>query len=706
MNYIGDAISHQMIIKGLTEGHWYYTNDRLGFPFGTELYDFPTADHLQLLLYKMIGFVSGGDPALTVNLGYLAGYILIAVIAYLVLCTIGARPLIAGAIGILYAFLPYHLMRGTGHLFLSGYFAVPLAVLVILRQYDQPAFLTPDPTHPKGHRWSWNHRWGWLAVAFLIIIGTTGFYYAAFTGLFLLATLFLRLIIQRNRTAAASTIFLCAVLGLTVLADLAPTFIYQAANGINEMAVNRTYLETELYAIKPIQLLLPIPNHRIEAFRAPVQTALATGNSGEGPFSIGLVAAFGLAVAILRGLARIGLSSPRDEYSRTLDNLGVLTIGAILGASVGGFFAGFGLLGLTYIRAWNRMTVFVAFFALAVVALVIDRWVRRNDFGFAVVALMSGILVFVGVFDQSGAPSALVDDARAVLWESDRAFFQAVESDVGPNAAIYQLPHVPYPEFSGPNRISDYDHLRGYLHTETLNWSYGGMKGRVPDWQARIDTLGTEAQLRAIALMGFDGLYVDRFGFADNGAVLESEVEAATGIEPIVSSDNRLAFFNIEELAHGIRSNTPATEKEAILAALQAPPIQVEYGPGFHGMEGDGEHTWSWATQEAILELSNPSEGTRSIILSTELRTGHEAPSRVTVRTPGQRKDLQVSNTTGCLHTQLDLPPGTTTVTFETDAPRVESPTDQRDLRLQVRDLDAYDADWLSYLETSQASSC
>ena len=254
--------------------------------------------------------------------------------------------------------------------------------------------------------------------------------------------------------------------------------------------------------------------------------------------------------------------------------------------------------------------------------------------------------------------------------------------------------------------ISDYDHFRGYLHTETLNWSYGGMKGRVPNWQARIDTMGTEAKLRAIALMGFDGLYIDRYGYRDGATALQTELEEATVTKPTISADDRLVFFNIEELAHEIRSNTPATEKEAILAALQAPPIQVEYGPGFHGVEGDGDHTWSWATQQAILELSNPSEGTRSIILSTELRTGQETPSRVTVRTPGQRVEVQVSNTSGCLHAELALPPGTTTVSFETDAPRVESSTDQRDLRLQVRDLDAYDADWLSYLETPQASSC
>jgi phosphoglycerol transferase len=705
--YGGDANGYLTIVKGLANGHWYYTDDRLGHPFGMEMYDFPTADHLQILIYKAIGSVVGGDPALTVNLGYLAGYILIAVTAYLVLTTLGVRPIIAGAIGILYAFLPYHLTRGTNHLFLSGYFAVPLAVLVVLRQYDQPAFLMPDQTHSNRYRWSWRHGWGWLAVGFLIMIGTTGFYYAIFTGLFLIATLVFRLISERDRAAAASTLFLCTILGLTILADLAPTFSYQAANGVNEISVNRTYSDTELYALKPLQMLLPTHNHRVEVLRSPAIKALTTNTTGEGPHSLGLVAAVGLMMVVLRTLARIGVSTPREPHSRTLDKLGVLTIGAILGASVAGFAAGFGLLGLTYIRAWNRITVFVAFFTLAVVALVIDGWTRRSRIGLGAITTISALLVVVGVYDQTPPPSPALDQETAAAWENDRDFFQTVEADVGPNAAIYQLPHVQYPEGGGPHKMIDYDHIRGYLHTDTLSWSYGGVKGRVPEWQTRINTLDTTDKLRAIALMGFDGLYIDRYGYPDGAAALQTELEGATGTTPTISADNRLVFFNIEELANQIRSDTPAAERDGIITALEAPPIQVEYGTGFHGMEGDGTHSWSWATQQANLELSNPSERTRSIILSTELRTGHETPSRVTVRTPGQRVEVQVSNTTGCLRAELALPPGSTTVSFETDAPRVEATGgDPRDLHLQVLNLTADDPAWLSYLDAPQARSC
>jgi phosphoglycerol transferase len=701
--YLGDANGYLMIVKGLANGHWYYTNDRLGYPFGMELYDFPTGDHLQLLVYKTIATLVGGDAALAVNLGYLAGFIVIAVVAYLVLCTLGARPVIAAAIGILYAFLPDHFLRGTVHLFLAGYFAVPLAILVILRQYDRPAFLTPDPTRANRYRWSWRHPWGWLAVGILVIVGTTGFYYAVFTGLFLIATLVFRFISERDRTATASTLFLCTILGLTILADLAPTFIYQAAHGVNAMAVNRSYGEIEFYALKPIQMLLPSQSHRIAPLASLMNRAMTPGQA---PQSLGLVAALGLVIVVLRTLARIGVSSPQDPHSRTLDKLGVLTIGAILGASVAGFAAGFGLLGVTYIRAWDRITIFVAFFTLAVVALVIDGWARRKHIGFGAIAVICAGLVVVGVYDQTPPSSHTLDEARIAAWQNDREFFQAIETEMAPDAAIYQLPHVLYPEGGNTYQMIDYDHLRGYFHTETLKWSYGATKGRAPDWQTRIQTLDTTDQLTAIALMGFDGLYIDRYGYPDGAAALQTELEDATETRPTVSADDRMLFFNIAELAHQIRADTPAEEREAIITALQSEPVQVAYGPGFYGIETDGVQSWSWATQHAQLDVVNPSQDTRQVVVAMGFQTGYESPSTLTVQLPGQDVDVQVSDTSGCLHTTLDLPPGTTAITFDTDAAAVEANSDPRDLRFRVLDIVVEDEATAGFVVSQQLESC
>jgi phosphoglycerol transferase len=705
LGYVGDAIWYQMIIKGLDEGHWYYTNDRLGFPYGLEMYDFPTGDHFQLLIYKVIGTIVGGDPALTLNIGYLGGFMAASVIAYLVLYQLNVRPAISVASGVLFAFLPYHFVRGPYHLFLSGYFMIPLAVLIILRQYDRPAFLIPDSSDSLAHHWSWRDRWGWLALTSLIVIGTTGFYYAIFTGLFLIATMVFRFFGERNRTAALSTLLLCSVLGLVILADLAPTFIYQSIRGVNEQAVNRTYESIEVYALKPIQLLLPIPNHRIEQLRSPIAKVLEAGGTSEGAQGLGLVGAIGIMIVVIRTLALIGISTIQGPHSRTLDRLGVLTVGAILGASVGGFAAGFGVIGLTEIRAWNRISVFVGFFALAVVALAMDAWTRRRNLNIVAVVAIAAVTIAIGVLDQTGAASQGADDARAASWESDRAFIQAIESGIEPGSAVYQIPYMPYPETSAPNLMVDYDHLRGFLHSETLSWSYAAMKGRVPEWQPRVNSLGANRMLRAIILMGFDGLYIDRLGYADGATALESEVARVSGIAPLTSNDGRLLFFNLETLADQVRTETSASTVAGVTSALRMAPVQVTFGEGFYAAETDGVTSWSWASQNAQLVLVNPSEVSRSVIMDMDLRTGYESPAEVAVALGGNRKTASVSNSTGHIRMALDLPPGSTVVSFETDAAKVETPGDPRNLHVQVLNFIADDASWLQFIESDDPSS-
>ncbi len=53
-------------------------------------------------------------------------------------------------------------------------------------------------------------------------------------------------------------------------------------------------------------------------------------------------------------------------------------------------------------------------------------------------------------------------------------FFSQAEQQLETGAMVYQLPYLDYPE-TGP---FDYKHFVGYLFTDTLKWSYGGVVGR------------------------------------------------------------------------------------------------------------------------------------------------------------------------------------------------------------------------------------
>src|SRR5207244_1350618 len=96
-----------------------------------------------------------------------------------------------------------------------------------------------------------------------------------------------------------------------------------------------------------------------------------------------------------------------------------------------------------------------------------------------------GLLVTAGIFDET--PAHLLPDYHAWkdFYQADAAFVRSVEDSLPSGAMVFQLPYVPYPEPSRealpryqPILRHSYDHFRGYLHSQTLRWSYGGMKGR------------------------------------------------------------------------------------------------------------------------------------------------------------------------------------------------------------------------------------
>src|SRR5205085_11717477 len=135
-SYQFDALQHAMFVKGILDHGWYVVNDSLGAPFGQQLYDFPqNGDNLQLLIIKGLGLFSG-NFAVVLNLYFLLTFPLIALAAYVVLRRLGASPAVAAVCAVLYALLPYHFARRELHLFLSGYFAVPLGAYLVLSSFS------------------------------------------------------------------------------------------------------------------------------------------------------------------------------------------------------------------------------------------------------------------------------------------------------------------------------------------------------------------------------------------------------------------------------------------------------------------------------------------------------------------------------------------------------------------------------------------
>src|SRR5436309_9218352 len=126
-----DALFYLSLIKSIAAHGWFSTNHSLGAPFGQQLFDYPqTADNLNLSIVKGLTLVA--KPAVVINVFYLLTYPLDALAAFWAMRRLGVSRPPAVVCAVLFALLPYHLFRGDAHLFLSAYYALPLAAYLFV----------------------------------------------------------------------------------------------------------------------------------------------------------------------------------------------------------------------------------------------------------------------------------------------------------------------------------------------------------------------------------------------------------------------------------------------------------------------------------------------------------------------------------------------------------------------------------------------
>jgi phosphoglycerol transferase len=126
--------------------------------------------------------------------------------------------------------------------------------------------------------------------------------------------------------------------------------------------------------------------------------------------------------------------------------------------------------------------------------------------------------------------------------------------------------------------MRDYDHFRGYLYSNTLSWSYGAMRGRQPPWQRDLSEEPADRLVARAAIIGFDGIYIDRFGYADRAVALEQRLVEILGAQPVVSENQRLAYFSIHDVRRAVqsryRAETVETARQRMLVkSEQSEPI-------------------------------------------------------------------------------------------------------------------------------------
>jgi hypothetical protein len=538
--YGGDLFQHLALVQSSDLLGSPGPTERLAAPDGLDWSAFPTGgERLHLIALRTLTAVTG-DIHVAVTLFLVGGLVVTALVAFAVLRWLGVRPLFAGATAVAFSFgAGFGERLLPGHLFLCLLYPVPLGV-----------YLAVWASWPGRVR---DRRWAPPALA-AAVVAVSSSYYAAFT-LVAIAGLGLAVAARRRdpRRLAAPALVVAAVV-VVAGASLAPQLAARAGTP-TEDAMVRTAGDADRYALHLPQLLLPRDDHPVPAMAALGRAAAPDGRPGDRGAVLGLVGTAALLCTLVAGAAHG--RRPRDRTDRTVARLAVLAVVATAMAAVGGPVLAD--LGLTQIRAWSRMAVFVAFVSLAGLALLAQRWAGPGSRPRLVPAVVALVTLAALVETAVVLPTReLTRRAR----DADAALVAGLDAGLGPGGSVFQLPVVSFPDDVGAERLLA-PSVAAARDGRDLRFSAGFFRGGGQDWQSSWAAQPVPRLVAGVAAAGFDALMVDLgHHLLGDPAPLVADLTAELG-PPTVSRDRRFAWWDLRPLRAALVAGhgRPAVER-------------------------------------------------------------------------------------------------------------------------------------------------
>ena len=542
--YALDDFSIISQIKQLTQENWLWSTDRMGAPYGQQVFDY-TSFFLQNFEYLMIKFwtLFTDSVPVVVNLQYLFTFILCAVLAYLVLRKMAINYFLAICGAVLYAYTPYLFGRGIGHYCLTACYFVPVSIYLCYLTYIDDDFLKFDKS-------IFSYKTILVLLGCACIANNGIGYYPFFTCFFLCVSALCKLLERKKIKAILPQIKVIICIIFFMVISLLPTFIYHMKNGTNDIAV-RPVGETEIYSLKIAQLFIPMYTHgtgwvydMINEYNQNMP--LVNENSMA---YLGVVGCLGFLLGIL---CIFVINKNNDENTSEIFLLSRLNLASVLFMSIGGFISLLAVISQIYVmRGFNRISIFIMFCSLALLCFVAQKLLSRIEkqqlkWPFYVVV---GCITLFGIWNQTpwlyneGGTLRMNREA----WNRDASFIQQIEDEMSDEDMIFQLPYHKYPEHGPVNNMTDYQLLTGYIHSDTLRWNFGGIKGRKGDrWNEYVSQLEIREMINTLVSSGFRGIYIDKRAYVEEElSLLTADIENVIAVKPLESADANILFYNL-----------------------------------------------------------------------------------------------------------------------------------------------------------------
>lgn len=688
LDYAGDALSSQLLVKTAMKSWTAQTNTDLGAPFKLEMQDYPLGgDNLNFIIMRGTSLVTE-NSSVAINLFFFATFALCGMMMYSVSRLLDVSRIPSMAMAIVFACAPFHFGRGQIHLLLSAYYMVPIGIYLAIRIGQGKGFGATRGSLPKVVRYA-------LPVVACIALASAGVYYAAFSLLLIGALAVGRAISGRSwKPLGVAAVVILIIAGTSVVNQI-PTLQYRAEHGENSQVAQRIPMETEVYPLVITRYLVPAVGHPIGRFRHATDTYWAAtplkvieSDPAGAMASIGLLTAF--FVAFLRLISRNSATTKSSSPLRLVDvvmtdpRVGLLTAATlvlVLFATAGGLASPFAWLVSPSIRAWGRATIVIAALSLLLLGVLAQQWLgpRRPR-----------ILVALAIF---AVPVALVDQATPGLvptydvnrhaYRSDERFVQELEEKLPEKSMILQLPMQTFPEGTPiPGQGFSYDNARGYLHSKNLRWSFPAMRGRPEDISPLLSSLPVEMLAEAAERLGFDAIWIDRR--ADQGNPTWEATFREQGQKKITESETGdTAAFRLT--AHPDAKETAAKVLDRATAFLSDGIYPTE--------QLAPEQRGQWLSQSGKILVRSPQKAT--LLLRGRLYSGDEKDRKINI----VRDENLVTTVTATpegtdLWHKVEVPKGNSTITLYVEGKPIVAPQDPRVLTVKwinpsVEDFDA-----------------
>jgi hypothetical protein len=512
-----DVLLHLAFIRAARDGHFVPLQSKvvpeLGAPGVANWNDWPITEELPIFSMGMLARAVGIFAAL--NIALLSCHLFAGLSFYCVARYYNTDIAWSLAGAIAFGLASFIFSQSPDHIFVALCWHVPLFIVI----WDW--FANDKIPMPGSGRF-------WFGIAVGIVAGLQMPYYAAVFGqLVLLGALVSFTRTRKHYQLVSGFSFLAAAALAFALMNL-DTWLYQIRFGGNPNAVVRPYQWLEVYGLKMVDFVTPPLSHHWAMFRNFADWRIHTQILHDEGSYLGIIGV--TALLLLCGVAINALirRKARDVPSGFWQALWIFVF-----FTTGGLNAVAGLMGFTLLRAGCRFSIVI----LAIALLFACRWMSRRGVRPRSAMFVTAIVALVTIMDQ--VPTKLSEAekdtiARQIL--SDRKFVAEMEAALPAGAKVFQLPVMDFPEAPLQN-LSSYDHLRPYLFSHRLHFSFGNVKGRHDDgWQKGLVARPWPEAIDQLKQRGFDALYINQAAYPGQVPPVR-EVLKGVGYDKIIDSD-------------------------------------------------------------------------------------------------------------------------------------------------------------------------